>query len=77
MEWVPVDERNPTPGAYLVNRMYDSGISRISLGFYNYSPVGDDMIWTVADFRGVVWPASGVTHWMPIPEGPRGTQSFV
>ena len=78
-QWIPVTERLPEKdGDYLTSCSYDTW-SQISILYFNKD--GDD-IWGGGfsgeknvfyyDYDGVYVSQDNVTHWMPLPEPPKG-----
>ena len=78
-DWVKITERRPAAGVPVLVRAHDGTISAAKLGAVG----GDDPDWAQwegAGFGGWEWdwewrvhnmPWGGVTHWAPMPEGPR------
>lgn len=65
-KWIPVTERLPEKfGAYIV--AVNNDFSKLYTDYANYDPFAKK--WTTGLYRGV---CEIVTHWMPLPEPPKG-----
>ena len=76
--WIPVTERLPDEdGHYMVFEVWPYG-NIISLAFYTPKYNGfeehlkDRAVWYKYDSEAGDFEVTGVTHWMPLPESPKG-----
>jgi hypothetical protein len=80
LKWIPVSERLPKEdGKYLVNKNlfgtpYISTIrfAKVGENVCAYDLKGQKNVWYDYDSEAGYFPVDTVTHWMPLPEPPKG-----
>ena len=80
-EWISVDDRLPErDGAYLVTIEYFGKRQGIDIRYFTidgekvdeYELAGQKCVWFFYDSEYGYVPTDSVTHWMPLPEPPKG-----
>ena len=80
-EWVSVDDRLPeNDGSYLVTINSFGGRKHINVRWFakdgeavnEYELAGQENVWYYYDSEWGYIPIDSVTHWMPLPEPPKG-----
>ena len=80
-EWVSVDDRLPQEdGPYLVTTNYFSKRHTINIRYFakdgetvhKYDLAGQKYVWYFYDGEYGYVPTDSVTHWMPLPQPPKG-----
>ena len=80
-EWISVDDRLPeNDGSYLVTINSFGGRKHINVRWFakdgeavnEYELAGQENVWYYYDSEWGYIPIDSVTHWMPLPEPPKG-----
>ena len=80
-EWISVDDRLPeADGAYLVTIEYSGNRQGIDIRYFavdgdkidEYELAGQKRVWFLYDSEYGYVSTNSVTHWMPLPEPPKG-----